>query len=230
MLSCQHLLITGHKMAISFLVATAFFTAYAASQSTSVSSTNTTASSTVDPSTLTTSAPGVISPLYALTGYDKCSAGQITAIQNGFSDMIHMLMGDQILGTYPAFDWNSAVAQEFWGSYERNNGFRSEIVDNLNRAASTSYQWWLNPFASRLHVRCDDPLNKCPCVGPSPGTVLAYVIGGNAEINFCPGYFSLPDLATVLVHQPNDLWEFVDAFMNKATCWAHELMHIRAIG
>lgn len=92
------------------------------------SSTLTTGTSTSgNVTTLETSSPGVISPNYVLTGFEECTPDQITWIKDGFSDMITMLMADTF-GNYPEVDWNSAAAQDFWGPYERNNGYRDDIT------------------------------------------------------------------------------------------------------
>ncbi|KAF2716096.1 hypothetical protein K431DRAFT_308066 [Polychaeton citri CBS 116435] len=205
-------------MVKSFIVPAAFFEAHAAAQSTLTTITSpiitgfTSVAFTSINLALTTASgsSGIVSPQYALAGYDGCSSfqiTQITQIKNGFSNMVHMLMGDQIFRTYPSFDQNNS----------------------LNRAAAVTYQWYYNSFASRLHVRCDDPLKKCDCPGPNKGIVTAYNIGVKKETNFCAGYFGLPDLARVLVYQPEGLWEFVDKFYNKGT-WVHKLMHMSAVG
>lgn len=70
----------------------------------------------------------------------------------------------------------------------------SEIIDTVStiRAGSS-----LNPFKWWLHVRCDDPLNRCPC--GRNNDLVAYTTNkdddsGYARINFCPRYFALPNL------------------------------------
>ena len=68
---------------------------------------------------------------------------------------------------------------------------------NLDRAAEVSYQYWLNPFAPRLHVRCDDPEELCPCV-PGEGVTVAYTIDNQPDINFCPRYFQKLSLDAAL--------------------------------
>nr|POF17946.1 hypothetical protein CFP56_13357 [Quercus suber] len=175
------------------------------------------ASSTLAPTTtviaLETGSPGVISPNYALTGFDECTTDQITAIKNGFTDMITLLMADDY-GHYPTVDWNGAAAQDFFGPWEKNNGFREDLVANFNRAAAVTYQWWLNPFATRLHARCDDPDNLCECTG-GPGETEAYTRHHEPDINFCPGYFRRPPLPNAIASPEEGQWEYVYAFHNQ---------------
>ena len=97
-------------------------------KATSSSSTFSTATSTVD-LTDATSPPGVISPDYALEGYEKCTAANgmnPQKIKDGFSEMIKMIQGS-FLGYYPTIDWNGGAAQDFWGPYQRNADYRSAI-------------------------------------------------------------------------------------------------------
>lgn len=86
-------------------------------------------------------------------------------------------------------------------------------ADNLNRAAAVTYQWWINPFAKRLHARCDDPLLQCTCT--AQGETDAYTISHQPNINFCPGYFKRPALATALATPEQGAWEYVLAFYSR---------------
>lgn len=83
--------------------------------------------SSIPINTLETSEPGVISPNYALRGFKGCSDAQEATIKSAFADMIKMLMSDEA-GRYPKVDWNSASAQDFWGSYEFNADVRDHIT------------------------------------------------------------------------------------------------------
>ena len=75
-----------------------------------------------------TSKLGDVNADYKLWGYDGCSSSQINAIKSGFSDMVIMLMGEGAISTkYPTINWNSAVAQDFWGSAEINREYRTHI-------------------------------------------------------------------------------------------------------
>jgi hypothetical protein len=146
---------------------------------------------------------------YKLWEYDGCSSSQINTIKSGFSEMVIMVGGKGgIIRSYPTVDWNSAVAQDFWGPAERNRVYRDLIQgemgerpivyfaaianvrpENLDRLASVTYDWRINPFADSLHVRCDDPKKfcdseKCALEG---SVVTAYTIDHEPHINFCPG-------------------------------------------
>ncbi|KAM0716045.1 hypothetical protein Q7P37_008559 [Cladosporium fusiforme] len=178
------------------------------------STSSTQPSITSPPEGLETSDPGVVSPNYALRGWEGCSPDQIAAIKEGFSDMITMVMGNDNKYRYPKIDWNSAAAQDYWGPAERNHLFREHITENLDRLASVTYNYWLNPFAQTMHARCDDPESECPC---NLGTKNAYNIGHKSEINFCPGYFDQLTLGHALKAPTTSVW-------------AHELMHVGDIG
>lgn len=59
------------------------------------------------------------------------------------------------------------------------------------------------PLDWRLHVRCDDPLNRCTCGAPAEKTLYAYTTNkdlhsGLARINFCPKYFKTTTLPVVI--------------------------------
>ena len=81
--------------------------------------------------------------------------------------------------------------------------FANVEPDNLDRLAAVTYDWRINPFASSLHVRCDDKGDskesckslECEQTG---STVLAYTIKHEPHINFCPGYFTQRTLTEAL--------------------------------
>jgi hypothetical protein len=127
---------------------------------------------------------GDVNAEYKLWGYDGCSSSQINDIKSGFSEMVIMVMGEgTIITKYPKIDWNSAVAQDFWGPAERNRVYRDLIQsetekrrllyfaacanvgpENLDRLASVSYDFWIDSSASWLQVRRDDPRKFCDSI------------------------------------------------------------------
>ncbi|KAK1448624.1 hypothetical protein CMEL01_07939 [Colletotrichum melonis] len=129
---------------------------------------------------------------------------------------------------------------------EAENHFHDALATILKTGANDSSQIFRNlatiqpgyvfdPFAWRLHVRCDDPSKRCPC--NSRSTKVAYTTNydpmyGIARINFCPRYFAQGDLSDV-IKNGNDkslgpLWYAnLDNYLpNKARTWIHELLHI----
>jgi hypothetical protein len=75
-----------------------------------------------------TDTSGDVHAEYKLRGYEGCSASQIDAIKSGFAEMVIMVGGKGgIIRSYPKVDWNSAVAQDFWGPAERNRLYRDLI-------------------------------------------------------------------------------------------------------
>lgn len=72
----------------------------------------------------------------------------------------------------------------------------------------------------KLHMRCDDPENKCPC---ETGTTYALTVNKDfqsnlARINWCPAYFKLPSLSFVVAqgldHQPPEIAQNLENY-----CW-----------
>ena len=176
--------------------------------------------------------PGDVNASYRLRGYEGCSAYQIDEIKGGLSDMVHMI-DPTPRGRYKDFDWNSALAQDFWGPAERNRLYRAQIkgnarremlrrfvpfVDleagNLDRLAGVTYNWWLNPFVRSIHVRCDDPNSFClPDKCAAEGAlVLAYTINHKPHINFCPGYFTRKTLTEAM---QGGSWALADMYYNQ---------------
>jgi hypothetical protein len=96
-------------------------------------------SSTLTESPASTNVPdtsklGDVNADYKLWGYDGCSSAQINAIRSGFADMVIMVMGEGTISTkYPTIDWNSAVAQDFWGPADRNRLYRQQIKGEAKR-------------------------------------------------------------------------------------------------
>lgn len=99
-------------------------------------------STTTDPSTPTiipvkpeTNSSGDVDAQYRLE-FDKCTDDQVAQIKSGFADAITMIMGRNtwtIWPTYPTVDWNSGVAQDFWGPAERNLQYRELIQGKLRK-------------------------------------------------------------------------------------------------
>lgn len=83
---------------------------------------------------------------------------------------------------------------------------------NLDRLASVTYNWWFNPFAKRIHARCDDPRHQCPC---DVGGMTAYTIDHKPEINFCPRYFTLPTLGDVEKYPLQGRWDWPWYYFNR---------------
>jgi hypothetical protein len=182
------------------------------------------------------SEPGDFKASYRLHGYEGCAAYQIDQIKEGYSNMITMVDGTgSVFTTYKPFDWNSAVAQDFWGPAERNRLYRPQIkgkaqkevlicftpsVDfesaNLDRLAAVTYDFRLNPFARSIHVRCDDPEDFCsPAKCAADGSlVYAYTINHKPHINFCNGYFTRKSLKEVMAKS----WASADGYFNKGWC------------
>jgi hypothetical protein len=96
-----------------------------------------------------------VNATYRLSGYEGCNAYQIGSIKDGYSDFTYMI--DSTGGVFPKykpFDWNSAVAQDFWGPADRNRLYRAQINGKaqgkcsdalhhpltLNQATSTVWQ------------------------------------------------------------------------------------------
>ncbi|CEI67934.1 unnamed protein product [Fusarium venenatum] len=132
-------------------------------------------------------------------------------------------------------NWNEAAALDYLSPPFINEDDQKEIKKIIDTVSTIRGGSSLNPFKWWLHVRCDDPDDRCPC-GRTTSTV-AYVNNedrdsGYASINFCPRYFELPNLDDAVKENGNkDLpWEHradLDNYVgNKGRTWFHELLHI----
>jgi hypothetical protein len=93
--------------------------------------------------------------------------------------------------------------------------------ENLDRLASVTYDWWINPFASSIHVRCDgyddegrEFCDSGKCTAPN-SVVTAFTIKHQPHINFCPGYFTRKTLAEALMGGD---WVEAGAYFNQGEC------------
>lgn len=85
------------------------------------------------------SKPDDVNANYRLNGYEGCSAYQIDQIKDGYSSMILTVDGTRgVFPGYKPFDWNSAVAQDFWGPAERNRLYRAQIKGRAQRKCSNA--------------------------------------------------------------------------------------------
>jgi len=103
-------------------------------------------------------------------------------------------------------------------------------ADILKQVATLQPGYIGTPFDWPLHVRCDDPKQKCPCGTTSP--TLAYTVNtadGDAYINFCQRYFDAPTLSDKISEMKNapDYEKFdIDSYrITKGAIWYHELTH-----
>lgn len=162
----------------------------------------------------------------ALTGSEGCSALQKGSIQNGFYEM-----NDLFTAAYPV-DWNSDSITDYFGPAQRLQPFKDMVQQNLLHAHVYSYAHGAEAPNPDIHVRCDDPYKVCGSCSVGQGEYLAYNIGNEPHINFCPGYFRLGELSAIVneVTGNKTLKEDMDAYYNRATAWARQVMHISVVG
>ncbi|KAF1938131.1 hypothetical protein EJ02DRAFT_437367 [Clathrospora elynae] len=145
-------------------------------------------------------------------------------IPNAWNDVSDPSDGPSI--KYP-FDWNSAAAVQFWGSFAKTADYRQLVQDNMDTLASQVSGDW---FGWTLHVRCDDPAHACN------GPTNAYVIHGGGlddHINFCDSYYRLRSLDMAVDTEAAGgiiNADVLTRYWNRATVWAHEIMHVSWIG
>ncbi|OCK76875.1 hypothetical protein K432DRAFT_462169 [Lepidopterella palustris CBS 459.81] len=179
---------------------------------------------------VSTGTPATYPLAVSLTGHESCNTLQRGSILAGFQEMNALYAA--------AYDitWDSVPAVEFFGKEERVGPFKDMIEQNLANAHKYSLTNASNPPTPPLpniHVRCDDPYALCTsCTRPSQGKFIAYNIGNEAHVNFCPGYFNLGELDARVdeVAKNATLREDLDAYYNRATAWARQIMHIASIG
>lgn len=131
-------------------------------------------------------------------------------------------------------DFNSAAAIEYLGPPALNQGQQAAFNDIFLNLASIQPGYITTPFDWRIHVRCDDPAQKCPCGsqnGPVAYTVNRAADDGLPRINFCPKYFARDTLDTVMknadLNQAVEVYADMNKYQaNQGATWFHELLHI----
>ncbi|KAL6876786.1 glycoside hydrolase family 18 protein [Trichoderma novae-zelandiae] len=132
-------------------------------------------------------------------------------------------------------NWNEASAVEYLGPPAMNQEWQAGMTKLYKKLGTIQPGWLVPPALSwRIAVRCDDWKGLCPCGTESP--TIAYTVNkdptyGGASINFCPRYFNLPTLDTVMKNADKtkdmDVWaDMTNYFRNQGSIWIHELMHI----
>ncbi|RKK94484.1 hypothetical protein BFJ68_g15147 [Fusarium oxysporum] len=166
-----------------------------------------------------------------LFGWQGCSTAQSRAIYSGWQQSWKIM--DAVQGKN--LNWNEAAAIEYLAPPFINEEEQAAIKKIIDTVVTIRGGSSFNPFKWWLHVRCDDPDDKCPCGGTS--STIAYTTNkdkdsGYARINFCPLYFETPNLDQVIednskkdlpVEHRADLRNYV---RNKGRIWFHELLHI----
>ncbi|KAF5681220.1 glycoside hydrolase family 18 [Fusarium heterosporum] len=166
-----------------------------------------------------------------LFGWQGCNRYHKRAIYSGWQQSWKIM--DVVKGKN--LNWNEAAAFEYLAPpfiNEEDQAAMQKIIDTVATIKGGSS---LNPFKWWLHVRCDDPDNKCPCgLGSS---TIAYTTDKDedskyARINFCPRYFELANLDQIVkenskkslpVEERANLENYI---RNKGHTWYHELLHI----
>ncbi|KUI60668.1 Killer toxin subunits alpha/beta [Cytospora mali] len=129
-------------------------------------------------------------------------------------------------------NFNEAAAVEYLGPPALVSSTQQTSFNNIFKNLATIQPGWGGWFAWKLHVRCDDPENLCPCgVGPIAYTTNKDADSGLARINFCQQYFYLQTLDDKMVFAttsfPVETYANVANYLqNQATVWIHELLHI----
>ncbi|KAI9170782.1 hypothetical protein HJFPF1_00255 [Paramyrothecium foliicola] len=169
-----------------------------------------------------------------LTGWEGCDVDERRLIYAGWQQSWKIM--NLLYKEASAINFNEAAAVEYLGPPALNQGEQSAIQDELLMNLATIQPGYVTtPFDWRLHVRCDDPKNRCPC--GSKRRVHAYTSNkdeksGLARINFCPLYFGSQNLDDMMKFggdksMGEDWWTNLENYIpNKARTWIHELLHI----
>ncbi|KAH8811545.1 glycoside hydrolase family 18 protein [Xylogone sp. PMI_703] len=145
-----------------------------------------------------------------LVRWDGCDDTQKTAIYSGWQQS-WKIMNLMYHNAFYDFNFNEAAAVEYLGAPALNKDQQDAIKDLRGGTSNPDSHFvgiYVNlatiqpgyistPLDWKIHVRCDDPKGKCPCGIASDK--VAYTTNkdaqsGIARINFCPLYFSAPDL------------------------------------
>jgi hypothetical protein len=168
----------------------------------------------------------------ALIGEDGCDDLQKKQIRSGWVES-WKIMNYMYKVAKAGIDFNEAAAVEYLGPPSMNQDQWSNYkAIYLNLA--TIQPGWVDWFAWKIAVRCDDPKLQCSC-GRGPKTI-AYTVQKDpkhkvAAINFCPQYFSLQTLKDAMywadtTHTPGEYADLNNYYNNQALVWIHELLHI----
>ncbi|TFA97437.1 hypothetical protein CCMA1212_010831 [Trichoderma ghanense] len=173
----------------------------------------------------------------ALKGWDRCepkygfNPSQITSGWQQSWKIMNNIYREANAG----INWNEAGAVEYLGPPAMNQEWQAGMTKLYKKLGTIQPGWLVPPALSwRIAVRCDDWAGLCPCGIGSP--TIAYTINkdpdyGGASINFCPRYFSLRTLDTVMKNADKtkdmDVWANMKTYVqNQGSVWIHELMHI----
>lgn len=131
-------------------------------------------------------------------------------------------------------DFNEAATLEYLGPSGIVSPAKQTAFNHIFKNMATIQPGWLGIRAWKLHVRCDDPENLCPCGtagGPWAYTVNKDASSGLARINFCPRYFYEQTLDEKMVFASTALPVSTYAnmnnyYQNQGAVWYHQLLHV----
>ena len=145
-------------------------------------------------------------------------------------------------GVKKNINWNSAAALEYLGPPANNQRYRKQIENLYNHASSVIYSN-KNPFSHYIHIRCDDPVDRCftkckPADG-SPttqkGTLIAYAMQKDPDdsysmINVCPRFMQMRRLRDNAIKfgksRPKPDRFHLKEYDNTARVMLHEIFHL----
>ncbi|KAL6895403.1 glycoside hydrolase family 18 protein [Trichoderma longibrachiatum] len=173
----------------------------------------------------------------ALKGWDGCKRKygfEPRQISSGWQQSWR-IMNNLYKEAKAGINWNEASAIQYLGPPAMNLDSQAGITEMYKNLATIQPGWLVPSFLSwGIAVRCDDPGGLCPC--GSGSDTIAYTNNkdpkyGIASINFCPRYFTLPRLGTVM-RQANTkkhpaIWANLTNYSrNQGSVWIHELLHL----
>ncbi|KAK3309327.1 uncharacterized protein B0T15DRAFT_460 [Chaetomium strumarium] len=188
----------------------------------------------------TISDDGVVSLATMLIGYTSCDLLERQAIRSGWLQSWKLM--DYIRPKVNSLDLNSAAAIEYLGPPAVNQPYQDRFKEILGSIATFKEGPWWRPgwFDYKIHVRCDDPDNKCsePCGDRTLSSTVACTVDRQgstpAWINFCPRYFTFDTLAAKLSKARNEpffikRFDLTNYYENQGFTWFHELLHINDV-
>ncbi|KAF2262393.1 hypothetical protein CC78DRAFT_320542 [Lojkania enalia] len=161
-----------------------------------------------------------------LTGGERCNGDEIRSIREGFYEM------NELFQAALQMDWDGDAERDYFGRPDRVMNFTDMVESNILRASQYSNLKGSLTRNPDIHVRCDDPYNKCREGNKKDGSHVAYNIGNEPHIVFCNEYFELDPLGKAMNDASNDASESMELmeYYNRATAWARQVMHIAGIG
>lgn len=167
-----------------------------------------------------------------LLGWNGCTELQKKQIYSGWQQSWKIMNYIQSVAE-DGINFNEAAAVEYLGAPGTNKEQRTDFNNIYKQLVTIQPGYIATPLDWRLGIRCDDPRGRCPC--DIDTGEIAYTVQKDPKlqittINFCPRYYKIPTLDTVMQKIKSPLLDeyanMKSYYPNQAVVWFHELLHV----